>query len=244
MSMNFSEFIRQLGAEPRSQDPEFLRARQSAPEFRQAAEDADVFEEKLTRAMDLQLPEGMMESILQISHKTPSTTTPVAAKPWWRSMALAAGILVAIGAAGITWNMNRGWNSIDEYLADHYHHDGPSLLALAGGKTSEDIQTFFALFNVEVAPELTQIVSVIKYCSTPDGKGVHMVLNTKEGPVTVIYMPATKVNDREILEFDGMQAMLLTLEKGSAVIIGSESQSISDLYSVIHDSIIPGFSNA
>ena len=33
MSMNFSEFIRQLGAEPRSQDPEFLRARQSSPEF-------------------------------------------------------------------------------------------------------------------------------------------------------------------------------------------------------------------
>jgi hypothetical protein len=123
--MNFSEFIRQLGAEPRSQDPEFLRARQSSPEFLQAAEEADAFEEKLTRAMDLQLPDDMMESILQIS-RNPAGAAATATTPWWRSMALAAGILIAIGAAGITWNMNRGWDSVDEYLADHYSQTGPA----------------------------------------------------------------------------------------------------------------------
>ncbi len=243
MSMNFSEFIRQLGAEPRSQDPEFLRARQSSPEFLQAAEEADAFEEKLTRAMDLQLPDDMMESILQIS-RNPAGAAAAETTPWWRSMALAAGILIAVGAAGITWNMNRGWDSVDEYLADHYSHDGPSLVARAGEKTTKDIQAIFALFNVEAAPELAKIVSVIKYCPTPDGKGVHMVLNTSEGPVTVIYMPATEVIDRETLEFDGMQALLVSLEKGSAAIIGTGSQSISELYSVVQDSIIPEFSNA
>jgi hypothetical protein len=243
MSMNFSEFIRQLGAEPRSQDPEFLRARQSSPEFLQAAEEADAFEEKLTRAMDLQLPDGMMASILQIS-QSPAGAATAATTPWWRSMAMAAGILIAIGAAGITWNMNRGWDSVDEYLADHYSHDGPSLVARAGGKTTKDIQAIFASFNVEATPELADIVSVIKYCPTPDGKGIHMVLNTSEGPVTVIYMPATEVIDRETLEFDGMQALLVSLEKGSAAIIGTGSQSISALYSVVQDSIIPEFSNA
>lgn len=242
MSMNFSEFIRQLGAEPRSQDPEFLRARQSSPEFLQAAEEADAFEEKLTRAMDLQAPDGMMESILQISQSPAGAATAVT-KPWWRSMAMAAGILVAIGAAGITWNMNRGWDNVDEYLADHYSHDGPSLVAQAGEKTTKDIQAIFALFNVEATPELTEIVSIIKYCPTPDGKGVHMVLNTSEGPVTVIYMPATEVNDHESLEFGGMQALLVSLEKGSAAIIGTGSQSISALYSVVQDSIIPEFGN-
>jgi len=243
MSMNFSEFIRQLGAEPRSQDPEFLRARQSSPEFLQAAEEADAFEEKLTRAMDLQLPDDMMENILQIS-RNPAGADTVATTPWWRSMALAAGILVAVGAAGITWNMNRGWDSVDEYLADHYSHDGPSLVARAGEKTTKDIQAIFAAFNVEAAPELAEIVSIIKYCPTPDGKGVHMVLNTSQGPVTVIYMPATEVNDRETLEFNGMQALLVSLEKGSAAIIGTGSQGITALYSVVQNSIIPEFSNA
>ncbi len=242
MSMNFSEFIRQLGAEPRSQDPEFLRARQSSPEFLQAAEEADTFEEKLTRAVDLQLPDDLMENILQIS-RNPAGAATAETTPWWRSMALAAGILIAIGAAGITWNMNRGWDSVDEYLADHYSHDGPGLVARAGDKTSKDIQAIFALFNVEAAPELAKTVSIIKYCPTPDGKGVHMVLNTDQGPVTVIYMPATEVNDHETLEFDGMQALLVSLEKGSAAIIGTGSQSISSFYSVVQESIIPEFSN-
>ncbi len=243
MSMNFSEFIRQLGAEPRSRDPDFLRARRTSPEFLRAAEKADAFEEKLDRAMDLRLPDDLMERILQIS-RNPAGDVTAATTPWWRSMALAAGILIAIGAAGITWNMNRGWDSVDEYLANHYSYDGPSLIARAGEKTREDVQAIFALFNVEAAPELAEIVSVIKYCPTPDGKGVHMVLNTKEGPVTVIYMPATEVNDRETLEFDGMQALLVSLKKGSAVIIGNESQGISTLYSIVQDSIIPELSKA
>jgi len=243
MSMNFSEFIRQLGAEPRSHDPEFIRARQSSPEFLQAAEEADAFEEKLARAMVLPLPDDLKESILQIS-RNPAGAAAAATTPWWRSMALAAGILISVGAAGIAWNMNRGWDNVDEYLADHYSLDGASLLARAGGRTAKDIQAYFALFNVEAAPELAEIVSVIKYCPTPDSKGVHMVLNTSEGPVTVIYMPATEVNDRETLEFGGMRALLVSLEKGSAAIIGTESQGLSALYSVIHDSIIPELSSA
>lgn len=243
MSMNFSEFIRQLGAEPHSRDPAFLRARQSSPEFVQAAQEAETFEEKLTRAVDLQLPDDMMERILQVS-RNPVETSATATTPWWRSMALAAGILIAVGAADITWNMNRGWDNVNEYLADHYSHDGPGLVARAGEKTTEDIQAIFALFNVQAAPELAKIVSVIKYCPTPDGKGVHMVLNTSAGPVTVIYMPATEVNDRETLAFDGMHALLVSLEIGSAAIIGTGSQGISTLYSVIQSSIIPKFSSA
>jgi len=243
MSMNFSEFIRQLGAEPLSQDPSFLRARSSSPEFHQAAEEADAFEKKLTRAMDLQLPEDIMKNILQIS-RHPVGSAVASTTPWWRSMALAAGILIAIVATGISWNMNRGWDSVDEYVTDHYRHDGSGLLARAGKKTTQDIQRIFASFNVEAAPELAEIISVIKYCPTPDGKGVHMVLNTSEGPVTVIYMPATEVNDRETLEFDGMQVLLVSLEKGSAAIIGTGLQGLLALYSVIQNSIIPEFSNA
>ena len=243
MSMNFSEFIRQLGAEPLSQDPEFLRARSSSPEFHQAAEEADAFEKKLTRAMDLQLPGDITESILQIGWH-PAGVAAVSTTPWWRSMALAAGILIAIVASGISWNMNRGWDSVDEYVPDHYRHDGSRLVARAGEKATQDIQRFFASFNVEAAPGLAEIVSVIKYCPTPNGKGVHMVLNTRAGPVTVIFMPSTEVNDRETLEFDGMQVLLVSLEKGSAAIIGTGSQGILALYSVIQNSIVPEFRNA
>jgi hypothetical protein len=241
MSMDFSEFIRQLGAEPRNRDPEFLRARQSSPEFLQAAEEADALEEKLTRAMDLPVPDDLLESILAIGEHTSAIPGDA---PWWRSMAIAAGILIAVGAAGITWNLNRGWENVEEYVTDHYQHDGAGLVAKAGNRTTSDVQKIFSRFDVEATPELAQIISVIKYCPTPDGKGVHMVLNTAGGPVTVIYMPNTEVTDHETLEFEGMRALLVSLDKGSAVIIGTGSQGISELYSMIQNSIIPEFGNA
>jgi len=47
MSMDFSEFSLRLGADPRNRDPEFLRARDSSPEFSAAAELAERFEQQL-----------------------------------------------------------------------------------------------------------------------------------------------------------------------------------------------------
>jgi len=239
--MDFSEFIRRLGADPQDKDSEFLSARQSSVEFRQAADEADAFEEKLTRSVGLPVPEDLLENIKAISREN---TSAVSNKPWWQSMALAAGVLIAIGAAGISWNMNRGWDSVETYLADHYGHDGASLLAQAGGPTDMDIEAIFARFGVEATVALEDTISVIKYCPTPDGKGVHMVLNTAQGPVTVIYMPNTDVDDGRLVQFDGMQALLVKLEKGSAAIIGTGSQGLSSLVAIVHDSIVPRTSNA
>lgn len=234
MSMDFSEFLRRMGAEPRSKDPEILSARQSGPEFEQAAQAAEDFERQLDRAMDFPAPEELLSQLKEISRQPPPA--PVFR---WRSMAIAAGLLVAVGAAGITWNMNRGWESVDQYLVEHYQHDGNKLLIESGHRTSEDVQAIFSTFDVKISAELAQIVSVIKYCPTPDGKGVHMVLNTEQGPVTVIYMPDTDVEDHGTVEFDSMSALLVGLDKGSAALIGTNSQSISRLYSVVHDSIVP-----
>ena len=234
MSMDFTEFLRKLGAEPRSKDPEFLRARQSGPEFEQAAQVAENFERQLERAIGLPAPEDLLGHVKEITRE--NATAPVLR---WRPMAIAAGLLIAVGAAGITWNMNRGWESVDQYLVEHYHYDGDMLLEKSGQEPADNVETMFARFDMEVRPELARIVSVIKYCPTPDGKGVHMVLNTEEGPVTLIYMPETPVNDRGTLEFDSMSALLVGLEKGSAVLIGSSTQSLSNLYAFVHDSIVP-----
>lgn len=230
--MDFSEFKRKLGAEPLNRDPEFLAARDSSPEFEQAALDAERFEEKLSRAARLPVPDDLAEDLMSI------TQQPAERSGWWR-MALAASVLIAVGAAGLTWNMNPDWDSVEEYVVDHYRHDGPKLVSLADGVSADEVQAVLAEFNVEATPALADIVGVIKYCPTPDGKGVHMVLNTQSGPVTVIYMPETPVTDKVFLAFDDVEAMQVELQSGSAVIIGAGRQNVSNFYAVIHDSIVP-----
>jgi hypothetical protein len=96
-----------------------------------------------------------------------------------------------------------------------------------------------AEFGVSAAPALAGIVSVVKTCPTPDGKGLHMVLDTERGLVTVIYMPATAVMDGEHVRFDDRDAVLVALRSGSAVIIGSEAQQVADLHSLVRESLVP-----
>ena len=235
MSMNFSEFKHLLGAEPRSGDPDFQRARHSSPEFEQAAADAERFETKLERATSIPAPDGLIEDIMAITRRS---SEPVKTRGWW-PMALAASVLLAVGAAGLTWNMNRGWDSVEDYLVYHYRHDGEKVMARADGGTASDVQAILSELDVQASPALADIVGLIKYCPTPDGKGVHMILNTESGPVTVIYMPHTEVTDGEMLAFDNVEALLVELQSGSAAIIGPDERLISSLSGIVQDSIIP-----
>jgi hypothetical protein len=66
-----------------------------------------------------------------------------------------------------------------------------------------------------------------------------MVLATEHGLVTLIYMPDTSVTDGERVNFDGLEAMLVTLQSGSAVIIGPEFRQVAELHSLVQESIIP-----
>lgn len=232
MSMNFSEFKKILGSEPRCSDPEFLRARQSSPEFAEAASDAERFEDSLERAARIPVSESLLDDLLSISR------TPPAARRTrhWVPMAMAASVLIAVGAAGLIWNSQHSWDSVEDYVMDHYRHDGQ--LPLSGSNVDE-VRELFSGLDAEVAPALAGIVGVIKYCPTPDGKGVHMILNTENGPITVIYMPETPVSDRETFAFDNVEVLLVALERGSAAIIGPDKQAVTGLYAFVQDSIIP-----
>jgi hypothetical protein len=232
MSMNFSEFKRQLGIEPRGSDPAFLRARQSGPEFEEAACAAERFEDSLERAVQIPAPDNFLGEILAINQNPPATEK----SRHWLPIAMAASVLVAVGVTGLVWNMNHSWDSVEDYVADHYRHDGISLL---NSGNIGDVQELFAGLDVQAAPALASIVGVIKYCPTPDGKGVHMILNTESGPITVIYMPDTPVIDGEQFAFDGVEAILVDLKRGSAAIIGPNTQAISNMYAFIQDSIVP-----
>ena len=235
MSMNFSEFKKRLGAEPRSGDPELSAARTSAPEFEAVARAADRLEDKLQRAADLPMPEGLLDEILSIPE---SNGKNVPRRMRW-PMALAASVLVAVGAAGMIWKMTPSWATVEEYVVDHYRHDGAKVIARADHAELEEVQAVLGAFDVEATPALAEIVGLIKYCPTPEGKGVHMVLNTQSGPVTLIYMPDTPVTDREQLTFDGNEALLVELESGSAAIIGSGEQNVGQYYATVHNSIVP-----
>lgn len=235
MSMNLSEFIRQLATDPNCQDAQFLRARTSAPEFAEAASESARFEARLRRAVSVPVPADWLAELKEMSAFTANQHSR------WRLYAMAASVLLVIAAAGITWRMNTlHFDSVDQYVAYHYNHDGAGILARAQGQRADNIESILSEFNVQLAPALAGKVTLIKFCPTPDGMGAHLVVDTARGPVTVIFMPDMHVADGEVVAFDGMQAQLVGLVHGSAAIIGTPAQDVAQLHPLVQSSFISG----
>ena len=196
MSMNFSEFKKLIGADPLNRDAETLRARQSSPEFEAAATEAVAFEEKLQSAVLVSPPDDLLNQIKGISEQ------PIQRRNWI-PLALAASLLVFVGAAGLVWKQSHQWDSVEAYVADHYSHDGSTVLAKAGEKLSDqDIAKVLARLDAKADEQLTGLITFIKFCPTPDGRGAHMVVSTDQGPVTIIYMPEVQATDGKVIQFE------------------------------------------
>lgn len=56
--------------------------------------------------------------------------------------------------------------------------------------------------------------------------------------VTVIFMPRTDVTDGQLVSFDDMQAVLVSLERGSAAIIANANQSIENLPDLLRRALV------
>jgi len=157
----------------------------------------------------------------------------------WIPLALAASVLITLGAVGIIWKQSHQWDSVEAYLADHYPHDGPQLVARATELVDQqDVNKVMAKLNASVGQPLAGNIKFIKICPTPDGRGAHLVVSTEQGPMTIILMPKTQVTDGEVIAFDQMQALMVSLEHGAAAIIGNQSQSIESLQAMVKESFV------
>jgi hypothetical protein len=233
MSMNYSEFKKLILADPWSQAPEVLEARQSSAGFEQAAVEAQTLARSIEAAVNVPVPADLLDSIKAIAH-------PPRRQRSWVSWALAASILVAVGTVSIIWKQSHQWNSVQDYLAEHYAYDGHTFLSEAGDTVpGPEVSKMMASLNATAGQQLVGKVKFIKYCPTPDGRGIHMVVSTADGPMTIIFMPNTQVTDGEMVEFGQEHAYVVNLEHGSDAIIGRKEQPVQSLQALVRRAIIP-----
>lgn len=239
--MNFSEFKIILGAEPRSRDPGFLHARDSDPAFRAAAQKAAEFEDKLEAALLIGAPQELRQRIARIPEQPEAEAEP-ASRRSWRLLAAAAAVVAALGIAGVAWyESTYHWDSVDDYIVDHWTVDGEQFLELADGEPVDQVTAdeLFASYGMQLSPALAQRIDILGKCHTPGSSGAHMVISTDQGPVTLIFMPKVETVDGHILAFDHLLAATLQLDRGSAIVIGPSEEIIAPVFAMARDGIRP-----
>ena len=242
--MNYLEFKRQLMVEPGSDDAAFMRAREADQRHREAYAQAMAFEADLQRAAQIAVPDDLLQLCMNkvfaatSDHSISDQPTAAAIRQqrqqrqrWAWLPAMAAGLVMGIGLTTAAFMLQRVTdNSIDDYLASHWQHDGPEVIshsALAP-MNAENIQRILATLNLDLNSEYADQFTYAKNCPTPKGLGVHLVVLSNHGPATVIYIPAHNDYDPARFNIDGMQAQLVPLQSGSVAILGNNQQVIDD----------------
>jgi len=221
--MNLLEFKRRLMTDPGERSPEMRRARASGEEFAEAALESDRFEAVLQHALNVPVPHALAESIILRQ----SLDNESRRRLWPQLTAVAAVLAVAVVVTSVMLFPKTSMVDLRQHIAWHWELDGPQVLAASAGRFQADpdqVQQVLAEFGVQVEPELLAQVRMTKFCPTPNGAGAHIVLATASGPVTLYYMPCTRLpsSPASIPLEDGMEAVALNVERGSLAVIAEK----------------------
>jgi len=230
--MNLLEFKRRLMTDPESRDADFVAARGQGEDFAEAAEASDEFEKRLRSALDVPAPDHLAEDIILAQSMQPKRSS---LRP--RYLAMAAGLVLAVAAGTLVYidqdAHDATGQSIEQHLAWHWELDGPMAIAASEQEAADhgDADRILSELGVHMGHDLLEKVRLSKFCPTPDGVGAHLVLTSDAGPVTLFYMPRTRIEDApRVVSLPGeMEGRVINLERGSMAIIAETGQDIQAL---------------
>ncbi|MEE4331403.1 MAG: DUF3379 family protein [Wenzhouxiangella sp.] len=239
--MNLLEFKRRLMTDPDSRDADFVAARRQGGDFAEAAAASDEFEKQLRSALDVPAPDHLAEDIILAQSMQPKRSVP-------RLTLFAAAACLVLAVGTLVWQGNGAIDgpTLDQHLVWHWELDGPAAIAASqqGTPDLDEAHRILAELGLHMDHALLESVRLSKFCPTPDGAGAHLILASEAGPITLFYMPRTRVADapRVVSLPDGMEGRVINLERGSMAIIANAERDTVALVREIEQqlSVVPG----
>jgi len=229
--MNYFEFRQQLLTDSFTKDEEFHRLRKKDLRYAKAYEQAMEFEKTIKRAFDIKAPENLKDSIILRQATTHTLERSI------RRYAIAATLFLSLLIVSTTWYIKQP-GYVEKFVINAVKMEHNVALSEQPIPTDK-VEKIFASFHAKVGEDLGQ-VRFIKICPTPEGNGVHLVVDTDTGPVTILYMPKTQLNKERIeFDFDRSKGTLVAMESGAVALIADSRQQLAFVESKVHKNIFP-----
>ncbi|MFC3194546.1 DUF3379 family protein [Marinicella sediminis] len=229
--MNYFEFKKILDADPYSQNPDFLAAKNSDLRCRKAYQQAMEQEAVINQALKIPVPEHNIEQIRfrQSEHRQRQFRT--------RLLAMAASVTMVFGASLFYLSNDRS-SELEQFIQDALLME-PAVYMSDQQIPQAELAPLFASINTALDGDLGE-VHFMKLCPTLNGKGARMVvMNELNQPITVLYMPNSPVEEAINMEMAGFKGKIVALEQGSAAIIARPHENTAQIEASLTNSLKP-----
>jgi len=138
-----------------------------------------------------------------------------------RWLAVAATVLLAVGATLTVLNSSYRPEKLPQHVVKHLYHEAELLVP-----TSTELVPRKRLLQVlkRTGVQLTEEVEEVIHAGVCYFRGhlvSHLVVNSDQGPVTVMLLPDEEVAQMMPIEEDGFRGVIVPVKGGSIAVIGS-----------------------
>lgn len=223
--MTCSEFRRTFGADPGSVNAELNAHRAQCAACEKFAQETLRLDGLIKRALEVPVPAAR------------PIVTPIARKPaptrWY---AMAASVLLAVGI-GAFWFFGFSRDSLASDVVNHLHHE-PDALTRTDERVSTNLLDGVLRSN---GAHLSAPIDGISYSTSCQFHGrvvPHLVVQTSGGPVTVLILAEEHVAAARHFDEQQYHGVQIPMQKGSAVVIASDSSVIDGVAERVRSSIV------
>jgi len=215
--MECLEFRRQCGADPNSGDPAYQAHAESCPACAEYARELRALDGLILQALKIDVPRGADDQL---------SGSSTAHKPAWqqpRWLGLAASVLLAVSVAAGIW-VTLPEDTLAGEVVEHILHEPKALSESTARVGSEDIYKVMA----RAGYALDQDVGLVTYTRTCVFRGYevpHLVVQGRQGPITVMLLPDIPVVQPVAVDESGFSGTIIPFDKGSLAIVGESGET-------------------
>jgi hypothetical protein len=222
--MNCVEFRRLLGSDPQSNLVDFVRHRQECARCAEAAARATEFDNSLRRALAIDTPPSLADSILLAQATSQQGRRRVLRRG--SMLALAASLILAVGVVG----MRLEAKPLSTLAVDHLGGEAFAL-SLTDPIPADAIKQAFAKRGVDL-PVAPDGVSYVACCPVGRFSSVHMVMPQTGGAVTVMYIANHHSDERQDFTRDGWLGRSVPAGNGTLVLLAHNTDHFDALENI------------
>ncbi|QBZ83799.1 chemotaxis protein [Hydrogenovibrio crunogenus] len=238
--MNEFEFQQRIQQDPKQLDADMLAFLKAHPEKMEWVKAARAFDKGISNTLEVGVPEGLQERILL---KNSFETSAANDRNWLKNLSVFAASFVGVAFVINLWlsplengtavdkplllaQAHEMEGAIIEHIVEHSKEAPEIMLKQELPLKEDDLKGMF----LKVGAVLNKPVEFMSYageCEVDGEKGLHLVLQEIDGPVTIIVLPGKQVPSMQAFRKSGLEGQMIPVNGGVVAIVGHSFQQLA-----------------
>lgn len=234
MIVECSEFRRAFGANPNDINDALLAHRGQCPACERYAQEMQSLDGLIRKALTVPVPELKSVSTTKIDTVVALPVRPRLAR-WY---AMAASVAVIISAAlGAVWMLSYSPETLAHDVVQHMRHEPDAMTPMETRVSMELLEGVLKAKGLRLTQSLSN-VSYLETCLIRGHLVPHLVMQTEQGPVTVLLLTEESVQTKQIFDEGNYHGTLIPISRGAVAVIANDAAVVEMVAAKIDAALI------